>query len=92
MAKIKKLAAAKKYKEIDILISEVLKGDLTDKEKGAIYIFLASVYLKARQHFNNRYERALDQALSNWQEIEKRFNKMEEKTQTAMIKKKIAKL
>ena len=90
LAKIKKLAAAKKYKEIDKLIAEALKGDLTDKEKGAIYTFLSSVYLDTLLHFNNRYERALDEAFIRLREIKKRSDEIDEMTHAASIKNKIA--
>lgn len=88
--KITELIKNKKLDEAKKILEDYIKNvELTDEEKGAVYVNLASIYLEASNNLNREYEKFLDGILSLVSEIDSMKGELSDKIDLAAVRSQI---
>lgn len=84
------LIEAGKSDEALALLRDSLTSELTDAEKGAIYLKMLSLSLNATNQINRRYLGALKQTETDLRLINKAEKRVDDKAATDTVRRKIA--
>ena len=85
--KIDPLLKDKKYDEARKLISDIAAEKMTDKEKGAALVGMASTYMKISNNASLEYKEALAQAIAGFKAINKGETKVNDKLKLEEVRK-----
>jgi hypothetical protein len=83
---IELLLENKKYEEVQALIKEVVGSEISDEEKGAAFVGLASAYIDISNAIDTRYRDALQEAVDGMMAINKAESKTNDKVRIEEVK------
>ncbi len=88
--KLKILLEEKKFDEAKNFLEDYFKNlELTDEEKGAIYVNYASVYMQVMNDLNRQYSENLDEALNVLKKIDAKESEVNDKIDLAKVRSEI---
>jgi hypothetical protein len=80
---------AREWDKAKSLLNEYLRSEISDDEKGAIYVAFVTTYLSVMNRINAEYEAALDDAISTIQAVNKKEKEINDQIDLARVKNEI---
>lgn len=88
--KLKSLLEERKFDDAKKFLEGYLNDlELTEEEKGAIYVNYASVYMQVVNDINRQYSKALDEALTVLKKIDDKESEVNDKIDLAQVRSEI---
>lgn len=88
--KLKSLLEEKKFDEAKKFLEEYFKNlELTEEEKGAIYVNYASIYMQVMNDINRQYSESLGEALNILKKIDAKESEVNDKIDLAKVRSEI---
>lgn len=88
--KLKNLLEEKKFDEAKKFLEDYFKNlELTESEKGAVFVNYASIYMQVMNDINRQYSKALDEALNILKKIDAKESEVNDKIDLAKVRSEI---
>lgn len=86
---LESLLNAREWAKAKALLNSFLQADISEEEKGAMYVAFVTTYLSVMNRINDEYEAALDDAISTVKALNEKEKEVNTKVDLARIKNEI---
>lgn len=86
---LESLLNARQWDKAKALLNSFLQADISEEEKGGIYVSFVTTYLSVMNRINDEYESALDDAISTVKALNEKEKEVKTKIDLARIKNEI---
>jgi len=88
--KLKSLLEEKKFDEVKKIIEDVAKQPMSDEEKAAAAVFVASIYMETVNQIGEEYRESLKEILVGLERINKAQGEAEDRVKIAEVRNSLA--
>jgi uncharacterized membrane protein len=89
---LESLLNARQWNKAKELLNSFLQADISEEEKGAMYVAFVTTYLSVMNRINDEYESALDDAIATVKTLNEKEKEVKTKIDLARIKNEAKKL
>ena len=81
-----------KWDKVEAMLDEYLAGELSQEDKGEVYVTFAQLYARVNNHFSEQYLNSMNETLDALRKIKSKEAEVDSQIDVAKVQEKIQKM